>query len=600
MPRLVLLTLFFLLPLFVYAQKLEDQKCGFQYVIEQQETKAPGFKNEVQNFLQNTLPQLSQTPSARNLPAVIQIPVVVHIIHFGEALGTGRNLSDDRVYSQIDILNNDYQRMNADASQTPFQFQSVAANTEIEFCLAKTDEFGSPTTGIIRHQYGAIPSINYIEDVVKPSTTWNPDKYLNIWSIGLPNNDLLGYSYLPTPTMVGSTSDGVVINYLNFGYINANNRGRTAVHEVGHYLGLPHIWGQDDANGSPIGCSSDDGISDTPNADAPYYGCPGTSSSCGSGDMSMNFMDYSDDHCMNLFTEGQKNVMQGILNGIRSELAQNGSSQCQNNCYDVSVNDFNMGFESNQSFSGWVIEDANSDNTSWQFGQQTGNDWGPYNGEGMAIYFWNQDGVTPADDYLFSPCFQVKKDHAYRLLFTYACAQSGNQVFDERLEVGFSETQSSNDFYTLGSNWVMDPINNPYPDYNFKTFIFISNANSTVSIGLHVISDADKYALQIDDIKIEDLGSTVSNKEIIDGSSIAVFPNPTNGIFAIKIELEKSENLLELTLYDMLGQLVEHKKLSDVSADQVFFDMSDKEPGMYFLNINGEHIQHSQKILLSK
>jgi hypothetical protein len=490
--------------------------------------------------------------------------------------------------------------MNADASQTPATFQSVAADVEIEFCLAKTDPFGNPTDGITRHQYGNIPSINYIENVVKPNTTWNPNAYLNIWSIGLPSSDLLGYSYLPTPTMVGTTADGVVINYNNFGYINQFNRGRTAVHEIGHYLGVTHIWGDDDVNGNPIGCSSDDGINDTPNAGNSYFGCPSSGSSCGSNDMYMNFMDYADDNCMNLFTQGQRNVMRSTLSGIRSELASNGNNLCPNSCFDVSINPLTMGFESSQSFNGWEIENANNDNASWQFTLESNNDWGPYNGDGMAIYFWNQNGTTPADDYLFTPCFQIKNNHAYRLTFTYACAASNNEVFSERLEVGFSETQSSGDFYTLGSSWTLDPINNAYPDYNIKTFIFVANQTSSISTGFHVISDADKYALQIDDVKIEDLGSTVSNKEIENGSPISVYPNPTNGIFVVKIDLEKTENYLEISLFDVLGKLVETKQVTNISRDQIYFDLSDQEPGMYVLSLKGENIHHSQKVLLSK
>ena len=598
MPRLFLISIVFVFPLFSIAQSLENQKCGHDYLIQQQEIKTPGYVEEVQNYIQNVLPQISQNAGSRDLPVIIKIPVAVHIIHTGETLGSGKNIPDDRIYSQIDILNNDFRRMNSDASQTPSQYLSIAADVEIEFCLAKTDPFGNTTTGITRHQYGAIPSINYIETVVKPSTTWNPDLYLNIWSISLPSGDLLGYSFLPTQTMVGSDADGVVVNYLNFGYLNGSNKGRTTVHEVGHYLGLLHIWGSDDSNGNPIGCNSDDGIADTPNATSAYYGCPTQGSSCSSSDMYMNFMDYTDDYCMNLFTQGQKNVMKSVLNGIRSDLANNGNSQCQNNCFNVSVGPFEMGFESSQSFNGWQIENANSDNTTWQFAQQTNIDWGPYNGDGMAIYFWNQDGVTTADDYLFTPCFQIKENHAYRLLFNYACAGSGNEVFSERLEVGFSNEQTSADFYNLGTDWIMDPINNAYPDYNIKTFIFQSTANTTTSVGFHVISDADKYALQIDDIKIEDLGSTVSNHHIENGSSISVYPNPTTGIFAVEVDLKQSEKVLEFVLYDMLGRLVETRLLNDVSTDQINFDLSGKEPGMYILNLNGEHVQHSQKILL--
>ncbi len=600
MLRLFLPLFALILPLFSSAQLLEDQKCGFQYMIQQQELSSPEYGEEVQNYLQNVLPQLAQNAASRDLPAIITIPVVVHVIHFGESLGSGRNISDDLIFSQIDILNNDYRRMNADASQTPAVFQGVAADVEIEFCLAKTGPSGNSSDGITRHQYGAIPSINYIENVVKPNTSWNSDTYLNIWSIGIPNNSILGYSYLPTPTIVGTTSDGVVINYNNFGFINESNRGRTAVHEVGHYLGMPHIWGLDDANGNPIGCSSDDGISDTPNAQYSYFGCPAQGSSCGSNDMYMNFMDYTDDDCMNLFTQGQKNVMRGILNGIRSELKDNGASSCPYDCFDLSINSLDMGFESSQSFSGWETENSNGDNATWQFAQETNNDWGPYNGEGLAVYFWNSDGTTPADDYLFTPCFKIKNNHAYRLTFTYACAKSGNEVFTEKLEVGFSEDQSSGDFYTLGSSWKLDPIDNAYPDYNNKTFVFQSVSNATISIGFHAISDADKYALQIDDIKIEDLGSTVSNKEIEKGFSVAIYPNPTTGIFVVEIDLEKKESYLEMSLFDMLGKLIETKKVADISNGQFYFDLSDKEPGMYILNLKGENINYSQKVLLSK
>jgi hypothetical protein len=308
-------------------------------------------------------------------------------------------------------------------------------------------------------------------------------------------------------------------------------------------------------------------------------------------------MDYADDDCMNLFTQGQKNVMRGILNGIRSELADSGSSLCSNSCNDISGNSFNMGFESNQSFSSWEIENTNNDVSTWQFAQETSNDWGPNNGEGMAIYFWNNDAVTPADDYLFTPCFQIKENHAYKLTFNYACAKSGNEVFTEKLEIGFSENQSSGDFYTLGSSWTLDPINNAYPDYNFKTFVFQSNATSTISIGFHAISDADKYALQIDDVKIEDLGSTISNNEVENGLSISVFPNPTNGIFVVEIDLEKVEKSLEISLYDLLGRLVETKKITNISTDQVYFDLTGKESGMYILKVHGDNIRHSQKIL---
>ena len=600
MPRLLSLTFVIIIPFFLKAQSVENQKCGYQYVIQQQETKMPGYQAEVQAFIENMIPQLSQEDPSRTLPIVINIPVCVHVIHFGEPIGTGRNISDDQILSQIDILNNDFRRLNADASQTPSAFQGFAADVEIEFCLAQVDPFGNPSNGITRHQYGTIPSINYIENTIKPNTTWNPDAYLNIWSISIPNNDVLGYAYLPTQSIVGTESDGVVINYTNFGYINESNRGRTAVHEIGHYLGLLHIWGSDDSGGNPIGCGSDDGVNDTPNSAYSYFGCPFQGSSCGSNDMFMNYMDYTDDDCMNLFTQGQKNVMRNILSGIRSPLTQNWASLCPNSCFDISDDPIIMGFEPNQSFEGWEIENANNDNAGWQFAQEDNGDWGPFMGQGMAIYFWNQNGVTPADDYLFTPCFQVKKNHAYQLVFTYACAESGNVVYSERLEIGFSETQSSSDFYTLGSNWLLDPISNAYPDYNYKTLNFQATENTNISVGFHAISDADKYALQIDDIKIEDLGSTISNDEITTQNSILAYPNPSTGFFAVTVNLKQSEKILDLEVYDLLGKLLESKRLYDVRHEQIFFDLSQYDPGMYILNAKSENVQFSQKILLAR
>ena len=240
---------------------------------------------------------------------VIIIPVVVHVLYNN----TTQNISDEQVISQINILNADYRRLNADTINTPGAFKNVAADSRIVFCLAKVDPDGYKTTGIVR-KYTKEP-LFLADDQMKHSNNggddaWDATKYLNIWVCNLFGRTL-GYAQMPGGAL---TTDGVVIKYNTFGNVGPvsapYNKGRTVTHEIGHWLGLRHVWG--DAN------CGDDGIDDTPPQKAANTGCPSFPhvSSCsinGYGDMFMNFMDLSDDQCMNLFTNGQKREMRGLF-----------------------------------------------------------------------------------------------------------------------------------------------------------------------------------------------------------------------------------------------------------------------------------------------
>jgi hypothetical protein len=259
-----------------------------------------------------------------NSETVITIPTVVHVLYNT----SGENISDAQIQSQIDILNEDFRRLNADASNTPTDFLGVAADVRVEFCLATEDPNGNPTTGITR-TYTSKTSFGYNTDMKYNSRggkdIWNRNQYLNIWVCDIPS--LLGYAQFPGGS---AATDGVVVNYLAFGNIgNLYSNfalGRTATHEVGHWLNLYHIWGDG-------GCSVDDNVSDTPVAgDANYNGSPCTypgGDSCPSSpgnDMFQNYMDYSDDVCMNLFTEGQKSRMRALFEpgGFRESLLSSG------------------------------------------------------------------------------------------------------------------------------------------------------------------------------------------------------------------------------------------------------------------------------------
>ncbi len=257
--------------------------------------------------------------------AIITIPVVVHVIHNGDDLGINENIFDEQVISQIRVLNEDFRRK----SGTPgFNTNPVGADVEIEFALAKRDPSGVLSNGINHVNLGKESwSTTDINDVLKPRTQWNPEKYLNIWIVNFSRTNLLGYAQFPSTSGLSglnqnegtATTDGVVIGYRFFGssdyfangtYASNYDKGRTTSHEVGHWLGLRHIWGDG-------GCDVDDFCLDTPNAGQENEGCPIDVDSCPTSpgmDMIENYMDYTFDACMNIFTADQKSRMITVMN----------------------------------------------------------------------------------------------------------------------------------------------------------------------------------------------------------------------------------------------------------------------------------------------
>ena len=242
------------------------------------------------------------------------IPVVVHILHNGVSDPT--NISDAQIASQMDVLNKDFRRLNTDAGNTPAEFSSAAGATSLVFTLARRDPEGLPTNGIIRTlatktQWG-------LEDQseLKALSYWPAEDYLNIWVINFGTNDI-GFAQFPVTNLIqgldGSSedrlTDGVVIHYRAFGVsgsfgtfdlIPRFDKGRTATHEIGHFFGLRHIWGDVSS------CGDNDFVPDTPPQSSPSSLCPTyPATSCSGNKMFMNYMDYTDDQCMNLFTNDQ-------------------------------------------------------------------------------------------------------------------------------------------------------------------------------------------------------------------------------------------------------------------------------------------------------
>ncbi|MEM5566574.1 M43 family zinc metalloprotease [Psychroserpens sp. AS72] len=245
------------------------------------------------------------------------IPLVVHVLHNGEPIGTGANISDAQVLSQVQVLNDDYRRM---VGTRGFNTDPNGADVEVEFCLAKQDPDGCVTTGINRINIGqdgineaSLGDAQVQMDALKPSTIWDASQYMNMWSVKYTGGSgILGYAQFPGGP---ANTDGVVSRHDSFGsnddpnvtITGAFNLGRTMTHEVGHYLGLYHTF-----QGGCVGVG--DQCDDTPPVDAPNYGCPTTHQSCGNLDMVRNYMDYTDDECMNIFTNDQKARVIAVMN----------------------------------------------------------------------------------------------------------------------------------------------------------------------------------------------------------------------------------------------------------------------------------------------
>ncbi|MFN3939968.1 MAG: zinc metalloprotease, partial [Chitinophagales bacterium] len=314
----------------VFAQA--DLKCGHtehdHYLLANDAAYAKN-KKAIADFTQKYIDKKQKIGETRGAE-VITIPVVVHVVYENST----ENISDAQVLSQIDVLNEDFRTMNADATSTPAEFAAVAADFEIEFCMATVDPDGNPTTGIVRVST-AVSSFGLGDDVKFTasggSDAWPADEYLNIWSCDL-GAGLLGYAQFPGGA---DATDGIVITYSSFGregYVIAPyDKGRTGTHEAGHWVNLYHIWGDES------GCAGSDFVDDTPNQATATYGCPSypLADDCDESIQFQNYMDYTDDACYNLFTEGQKERARALFEpgGARFDLGN--SLKCVAYNFDV-------------------------------------------------------------------------------------------------------------------------------------------------------------------------------------------------------------------------------------------------------------------------
>jgi len=355
---------------FAQQSSLSSQSASSEATPIKRKCATPILDESFESWIADKIQKQQQFTNEKKAAVVYNIPIIFHIIHTGQAVGTGYNISATRINQQIARLNADYRKTNTDQSTylTQASFVSAAADVEINFCAAQINPSGTMMAepGIDRIKYSdkGWPAPPYtgssatIENTIKPSSIWDPTKYFNVWVTAF--SDLtLGYAQFPTvPSgtspvtdivgMGGSAlTDGVVIDYSATGNTTgAYNLGRTLTHESGHWLGLRHING--DAS-----CGNDY-VGDTPTQNNLSGTCPTTAgatvaSGCTAspnppGRMYQNYMDYSDDKCMVLFTAGQKARMQAVMASCTRRNSLNTSLVCGNvNLIDYSsILEFNL------------------------------------------------------------------------------------------------------------------------------------------------------------------------------------------------------------------------------------------------------------------
>jgi hypothetical protein len=303
----------------------QQRSCGANDVLIRQLLEDP-FMEQTRQEIERHTHDFIQAGGVNDRVAVT-IPVVVNVVWNT----TAENISDAQIQTQINVLNADFRKLNADAVNIPAVWQSIAADFEINFCLASQDPSGAPTNGIRRRQ--TTVTAFSTNDAVKFTAQggldiWDRNKYLNLWVCDI-SGGILGYAQFPGGP---AATDGVVIDYQYFGTIGTAtapfNKGRTGTHEVGHWLNLYHIWGDDGTS-----CTGSDQVADTPNQADENYGCPAFPTvSCTNGpngDMFMNYMDYTDDACMFMFTNGQKARAQALFASGGARVSLLSSTGCQ-------------------------------------------------------------------------------------------------------------------------------------------------------------------------------------------------------------------------------------------------------------------------------
>ena len=592
----------------MYAQQPTLRRCGTTEYTKWMEQINPDYainRQVIENF---TTQWVADNPQQAKSAATITIPVVVHVVYRTAA----QNISDAQVLSQIPVLNKDYRRLNTDAGNTPSVWQSIAADAGIEFCMASVDPNGNPTNGITRTETTVTSFTSNNSDVKFTSSggrdAWPSNKYLNIWVCNL-TGGILGYA---TPPGFPANQDGVVIGYKYYGTTGTSldpvyNKGRTATHEVGHWLNLEHIWGDDGG-----ACNGSDNVTDTPNQAGENFGCPSfpivSCSNGPNGDMFMNYMDYTDDGCMNLFTNGQKTRMLACLNGPRSSILT--SNGCGGSIVNPGVCDT-------------LTNIFNNDDLVLFLAQNNGNDAGYISGTNTYSDNAKADKFTGAPSNMFITGGLIGFGVAYT---TNASRKVTATVWNASGTGGDPGSELAtkdiliNDI-NIGGLTAFTFSSPPSAPSNFYLGIKWTGLSSTDSVAIYTSTDrgnntawerwSDNTWHSYSDADGWDFGglshaifpvlcpTTTSVNEENNWAGVSVFPNPTNGNINVYLQLKNNDDVA-IRVFNTVGQVILTQNINNTLGGTYNLDLLSQAPGLYFVEVQSGNISRTFKVVLTR
>jgi hypothetical protein len=592
----------------IYSFGQTPHHCGTDYILQKALKENPSIQQNIDAIETYTAKYASENQHT-DKALLITIPVVVHIVYNSAA----ENLSDARIQSQIAVLNQDFRRLNADASNTPAAFAGLAIDAEIEFCLATKDPSGNTTTGITRTST-SVTSFDINSDNIKFTSqggkdAWPSNKYLNIW-VGDITGGILGYA--TPPGVFPANQDGVVIGYQYFGTAGASapyNKGRTTTHEVGHWLNLKHIWGDES------GCTGTDNVTDTPNQAGENYSCPSfpktdACSPSSPGVMFMNYMDYVDDNCMNMFTAGQKTRMHATINGTRASLFT--STGCSG------------------SGGGGGGGNSSCDTLSnWTSGDQAVLYTVPNNGGYIGGHNTYQD-ISKAER--FTNVGTNKQVTKVMYLFGVAGGYNASSKISATVwnESGGFPSAELGTKDVLVSSFAADVTNQAYTIVTFNTPIAVSNtfyagielyyAPSTIAVSLYSSTDGNQTPptafeqfqngtwYRVDNTNSWQLDIswavfpivcdlTLGTESVAGLEQLKIYPNPTDGVVHV---LFPDVNTSAIRVFDMMGRVIKNSSITPNESFTYSIDLSGEPNGIYFIEATQRGKTITQKVVLSK
>ncbi len=582
---------------------------------------------------------------------MVTIPVVFHVVYNT----TAQNISDAKCIAQLNQLNLDFARLNTDAGNTPAAFSGLAANTQVQFCLAQRDPSGNATTGII-HKSTTSTSFSSNDNVKRTANggdnAWDATKYLNIWTCNL-SGGLLGYAQFPGGS---ASTDGVVVLYSSVGSMTSPGTatpyhlGRTTTHEVGHWLNLYHIWGDESA------CNADDNVSDTPKQKAENYGCPtypqttqsgGRCSTTDPSSMYMNYMDYTDDGCMNMFSAGQAVRMQALFASGGSRVAMVSSLGCTpptgGGTCNVPTGQTTTGITTTTATLNWsAATGAVSYNVqyrivgagSWTSTTSTTTSKSLSGLVAATNYEWQVKTVCSAGSSAFSgsSTFTTSSTGGGGCSDTYEPNESrtaAKTVSTNTHITGLISTTTDKDYFkfttTSPNTNVKIDLTNLAGDYDIKllnssgtTLVTSQNGGTTAEQIKRNTTSAATYYVYIygyqgansSTVCYDLLISTRStawresadaiNEPVAAENNMVVYPNPADGIVNVSFN-GVTNSTANVRITDMVGKIIATRNVTVTEGNnKVSFDLSQYSKGIYLVELSNESNHSVQRLMLDK